>query len=65
MHFLLKSNLIKELSNSTITLKKVNSSNNHISQKPQVLNNVRKDLLVPSLDEIRNALKNLRKKDTL
>lgn len=62
---LLKSNLIKELSNSTITLKKVNSSNNHISQKPHVLNNVRKDLLVPSLDEIRNALKNLRKKDTL
>ena len=61
----LKSNLLKELASGGITLKKVNSSNTHILQKPLLLKNVRKDLLVPSLDEIRNALKNLKKKDTL
>jgi len=51
-----------------VKLKSVgNSANPANLPNKKVLNNsnIRKDLMVPTLDEIRNALKNLKKKETL
>jgi hypothetical protein len=34
-------------------------------EKKKIMGNIRRDLMVPTLDEIRNALQNLKKKETL
>jgi hypothetical protein len=41
------------------------ASGNTNNDKKKIMGNIRRDLMVPTLDEIRNALQNLKKKETL
>jgi hypothetical protein len=52
-----------------VQLRKTSESQQHSNsqgiEKKKIMGNIRRDLMVPTLDEIRNALQNLKKKETL